>query len=170
MPYLETGRQAIDAVVQSTIVDPRISFDHLANTMVLLPKAPVPAGSVTTFISQYNERIVYNNGARQTLIGGLYVLEVDKNGKKTYADIVVHSDLSVETIRQLVLNDDLRRSEKESPIIRETMDDSQVIEPDSVAPQVVVNPKSEEPTEATPTETGDAEETDTQTISLLSQV
>jgi hypothetical protein len=102
--------------------------------MVQIPKAPVPVDSTTTFISPHNERIVYNNGARQTLIGGLYVLEVEKNGSKTYADIVVHSDLSVETIRQLVLNDNLRRVEKESPIVRETMEDSQVVEPDSVAP------------------------------------
>ena len=164
LPYLETGRQAIDAVVQATIMDSRVSFDHLANTMVQIPKAPVPTGSVTTFISQYNERIVYNNGARQTLIGGLYVLEVEKNGKKTYADIVVHSDLSVETIRALVLNDDLRRSEKESPIVRETMADSQVIEPDSVEPQVVVA-KPEAATEPSSTDPVDAENTGSQTIS-----
>ena len=136
LPYIESGRQTVDAMVQSTIVDPRVSFEALANTMVQIPKAPVPVDSTTTFISPYNERIVYNNGARQTLVGGLYVLEVDKNGTKTYADIVVHSDLSVETIRQLVLNDALRRPQKESPIVRETMGDSQVVEPSSVASQI----------------------------------
>ena len=162
LPYLEAGRQTIDAVVQSTIADARISFDHLVNTMIQLPRAPVPTDSVTTFISQHNERIVYNNGARQTLIGGLYVLEVEKNGKKTYADIVVHSDLSVETIRQLVLNDDLRRSEKESPIVRKTMEDSQVVEPDSVAPQVVVS-KSEKSQETPITDVVDTKDTESQT-------
>ena len=136
--YLDEGRQVVDTLVQSTIVDPRMSFKDLANTMVQLPRAPVPSDSTTTFISPYKERIVYNNGARQTLIGGLYVLEVEKNGTKTYADIVVHADLSVETIRQLVLNDELRRSEMASPVVRETMEDSQVVEPDSVAPVVTV--------------------------------
>ena len=92
----------------------------------------MPVDSTTTFISPHQERIVHNNGTRQTLIGGLYVLEVEKNGQKTYADIVVHPDLSVETIRRLVLNDELRRSSPESPVVRETMSDSQVVSPDSV--------------------------------------
>ncbi len=156
LSYLESGRQAVDAMVQSTIVDPRVSFEDLANTMVQIPRAPVPIDSTTTFISPYNERIVYNNGARQTLVGGLYVLEVDKNGTKTYADIVVHSDLSVETIRQLVLNDELRRTQKESPIVREAMKDSQIVEPSSVAPKDLQiepsNPNPEEQEAVTSTE------------------
>ena len=64
LPYLQGGRRVVDAIVQSKIIDPRISFDHLASTMVQIPE-PVPADSTTTFISQYNERIVYNNGARK---------------------------------------------------------------------------------------------------------
>ena len=137
MPYFEQGRTAVDAVVQSQITDPRIQFDRFEESMVQLPKAPVPVGSTTTFISPYNERITYNNGARQTLVGGLYVLEVEKSGVKTFADIVVHPDLSIETIRQLVLNDDVRRTVKESPIQRFSMLDSQVVEPETIAVEAV---------------------------------
>ena len=84
-------------------------------------------------------------------------------------NIVVHADLSVDTIRQLVLNDDLRRSEKENPIVRKTMEDSQVIGPDSVAPQVVAS-KSEKSQDTPPTDVVDTKDTESQTTPSKEQV
>ena len=83
LPYLETGRQAIDAVVQSTIVDPGISLTTLQIRWSYSRK-PLCQRVCDNIHQSIQWTYCVNNGARQTLIGGLYVLEVDKNGKKTY--------------------------------------------------------------------------------------
>ncbi len=112
--YDQTGRALVDAQVQSLMLQPHANVERLTSEMVTLPIAPVPVDSQTVFVSAQGERIVYDNGTRQTLVGGRYTVAVKKSGVRdgavTYADIVVHPDLSVETIRDLVLNDSERRT------------------------------------------------------------
>ncbi len=111
--YANTGRALIDVQVQSLMLQPQANVERLASEMVTLPVAPVPVDSQTVFVSTQGERVVYDNGTRQTLVGGRYTVAVKKNGVKegavTYADLVVHPDLSIETLRNLVLNDADRR-------------------------------------------------------------
>ena len=113
--YREDGRSMVDGMVQSLVMKPNASFHAYASTMVVLPIAPVPADTKAIFVSPHGEQIEYDNGVQQTLIGGLYVVAVEKNGVLTYGDMVVHPDLSAETIRDFLLEDDKRRSAYKNP-------------------------------------------------------
>ena len=109
LSYNKEGRHRIDQMVQELIGKPHVSFHEYSTQMVNLPVAPMPMESVTTFIGSHGEQIVYNNGANQTLVGGQYIVAVEKNGTVTYGDMVVHPDLSAKTLSDFVLQDDQRR-------------------------------------------------------------
>lgn len=104
------GTEMLDKFIQSSLQTENSLYQQFESKSFNIPKVDIPQNCSVYFIDKNGIRTTYADAVEHPLSGGKYLVQVDKKGTQSFGDLIIHPNITEQSVQNVIANDASRRN------------------------------------------------------------